>query len=33
MTPPSWYDVMMLIALLQDLFWVAAAQDGSDLVS
>lgn len=32
-TPPGWYDVMILIALLQDLLLVPAAQDSSNLVS
>lgn len=32
-TPPGQYDVMILIALLQDLFWEPAAQGGFNLVS
>ena len=32
-TQPGWYYIIMMIALLQDLFWVPAAQDGSNLVS
>lgn len=32
-TLPGYYDVMILIALLQDLFWVPAAQDDPNLVS
>lgn len=32
-TPPFWYEVIMLIVLVKDLFWISAAQHGSNLVS